>query len=341
MDNVEEQESYLRGAQNLIESLKINLKDGLIILNNEDSKNFTRYILEAAKNNEYDNVINIVLPNSFRPVTKIPNLLSRTIECCKPKAMIYIINRLPEENFTFNRPLQSLCIQNKCKYVFIYDPKIQYLKQGIIADYKVVYNKALKIKKILEASKKITVTSNLGTNLSFSLYTHNIVPRSPIFPKDFYWNQAPEGEAMSCPIEKTFNGTLVVDGPVTGMGQPKNIVKWIFKDGVVTEVQGDNKFLSGLLSNLQASDNRLKLLTSIWIAEFSVGVNDWAIFDDNISNCEKVSGGVHFAMGNSEGLGKDRGETFHFDNIVKTPTIIVFDKNGGETKITDSGKALF
>ena len=76
------------------------------------------------------------------------------------------------------------------------------------------------------------------------------------------------------------------------------------------------------------------------IGEFLVSVNDWAVFDDNISNCEKVSGGVHFAMGNSEGLGKDRGETFHFDNIVKTPTIIVCDQDGEETIIADSGKAL-
>jgi len=327
---------YLDGAKNLINSLELTTEDNLIILSNEGSKDFTGYILEGAKQKKIDNVIHVVLPDSYRPVTKIPNSLAGAIE--KAKGLIYMVNRLPEENFTFNRPLQNLCVKNKCKYVYIYDPKLQYLKEGIAADYKEVYEKALKIKKILENSKEINITSEIGTNLTFSIYTHNIIPRSPVFPKDFYWNQAPEGEVMTCPIESTFNGTLVVDGPVTGMGQPENLTKWIFKDGIVTKVEGDDEFLSKLLANLQASDKRLKSLIGIWIAEFSVGVNDWAVFDDNISNCEKVSGGIHFAMGNSEGLGVDRGETFHFDNIVKTPTIMITDINGKKITLSQSGK---
>jgi len=314
MNEEKYQKLYLEGAKNLINSLKLDAGDNLIILSNEGSKDFSNYILKGAKQEKIDNVIHIVIPDIYRPVTKIPSSLTSAIE--KAKGLIYIVNRLPEENFTFNRPLQEVSVKNKCKYVYIYDPKIQYLKEGIAAEYASVYEKA------------------------FSLYTHNIIPRSPVFPKNSYWNQAPEGEVMTCPIENTFNGTLVVDGPVTGMGQPENLITWTFKNGIVTKVEGDNKFLSSLLSNLQASDKRLKSLIGIWIAEFSVGVNDWAVFDDNISNCEKVSGGVHFAMGNSEGLGIDRGETFHFDNIVKTPTIVVTDKNGEKLTLAKSGKAI-
>jgi len=338
MNEKEYQTLYLEGAKNLISSLELNTGDSLIILSNEGSKDFSNYILKGAKQEKIDNIIHIVLPDIYRPVTKIPTSLAGAIE--KTKGLIYIVNRLPEENFTFNRPLQELCVRNKCKYVYIYDSKIQYLKEGIAADYADVYKKAKKIKKILENSKEINITSEIGTNLTFGLYSHNVIPRSPVFPKNFYWNQAPEGEVMTCPIENTFNGTLVVDGPVTGMGQPERLITWIFKNGVVTKVEGDNKFLSSLLSNLQASDKRLKSLIGIWIAEFSVGVNDWAVFDDNISNCEKVSGGIHFAMGNSEGLGIDRGETFHFDNIVKTPTIVVTDKNGEKLTLAKSGKAM-
>jgi len=338
MNEKEYQTLYLEGAINLINSLELNNEDNLIILSNEGSKDFSDYILKGTKQKQIDNIIHVVLPDNYRPVTKIPSSLVGAVE--KSKGLIYIVNRLPEENFTFSRPLQELCVKNKCKYIYIYDPKLQYLKEGIAANYADVYKKALKIKKILEDSKEINMISELGTNLTFSLYTHNIIPRSPVFPKNFYWNQAPEGEVMTCPIENSFNGTLVVDGPVTGMGQPESLITWTFKDGIVTNVEGDSKFLSSLLLNLQASDKRLKSLKGIWIAEFSVGVNDWAVFDDNISNCEKVSGGIHFAMGNSEGLGIDRGETFHFDNIVKTPTIVVTDKNGEKLTLTKLGKAI-
>jgi len=330
---------YLEGAGNLINSLELNAGDSLIILSSESSKDFSNYILKGAKQEKIDNIVYIVLPDIYRPVIKIPSSLAGAIE--RAKGLIHIVNRMPEENFTFNRPLEDLCVEYKCKYVYIYDPKIQYLKEGILADYTEVYKKANKIKKILENSKEINVTSKIGTNLSFSIYTSNIIPRSPIFPKGFYSNQAPEGEVQTCPIEDTFNGKLVVDGPVTGMGQPEGPIIWTFKDGVVTKVEGGNKFLSSLLSNLQASDKRLKSFIGIWIAEFSVGVNDWAVFDNNISNCEKVSGGLHFAMGNSEGLGIERGETFHFDNIVKTPTtIVITDKNSEKLTLTKSGKIM-
>lgn len=330
-------ESYSKGAENLIKSLELNAGDGLVILSSESGKEFSNYVLKGAKHEKVDNIVYIVLPDVYRPVTKIPSSLAGAIE--RAKGLIHIVNRVPEENFTFNRPLQDLCVKNKCKYVYVYDPKIQYLKEGIAADYAEVYKKASRIGTILENSKEIRVTSEIGTNLSFSLYTHNIIPRSPVFPKDFYWNQAPEGEVTTCPIENTFNGRLVVDGPVTGMGQPKNTAAWTFENGVVTNVEGDDEFLSGLLLNLQASDKRLGSLVGIWIAEFSVGVNDWAVFDDNVSNCEKVSGGVHFAMGATVG-GVERGETFHFDNIVKTPTIVVTSRNGEKLTLTKSGKSM-
>jgi len=334
------QKSYLEGARNLIKSLELDVKDSLIILSNEGSKDFSNYILEGAKQEKIKNVIYMILPDIFRPVTKIPSSLAGAVE--KAKGLIHIVNRVAEENFNFNRPLQALCIKNKCKYIYIYDPKVQYLKEGILADYSKVQKKAFKVKEILENSKEISVTSKIGTNLSFSLYTHNILARNPIFQKDLLWNQAPEGEVMTCPIEKTFNGKLIVDGPVTGLGQPESPIAWTFENGVVTKVEGDNKFLSSLLSMLQAmaSDKGLKSLVGMWIAEFAVGVNDWALYDDNLSNCEKVFGAVHFAMGNSEGLGVSRGENFHFDNILKTSTVVITEKSGEKFTLINSGRLM-
>ena len=45
-------------------------------------------------------------------------------------------------------------------------------------------------------------------------------------------------------------------------------------------------------------------------------------------------------MGNSEGLGVDRGETFHFDNIVKTPTVIINQKNDEKFTLIKLGKLM-
>lgn len=329
---------YVDGAKNLLDSLEINEDDGLIILSMEKVQDFARYVLSAAKEKGYRNIINVNVPDNFRPVTQIPDLLSHAVE--NTKGLVYLVDRRAEENFTFNRPLQELCVRNRCRYIYAYDPKLDYLEQGIAADYNVVAEKAKKIKKIMENSKEVRVTSPLGTDLRFQLYTHNIIPRSPIFNEGLYWNQAPEGEVMSCPYEKSFNGRMVIDGVVTGMGEPPSPITWDFKDGIVTNLEGDTEFLDKLFSMLHTSDRRLESFIGMYIAELSIGCNDWAVFDDNISNCEKVSGGVHFAMGNSEGLGEDRGETYHFDNIMKSLTLTITAKDNNSIKIIEDGELV-
>mgnify|MGYP006294683687 CR=1 FL=1 len=338
MAKLKKDDPYLQGAANLIKSLGLNKDDGLIIMSNEDNQQYCSYILDAAKELGIKNNIYIVIPENYRPIESLPGILLDTIK--DAKGLIFVSTRKVEEDFTFNRPIQDWCIEYQVKYAYTWDAKLNYLKEGIAADYQAVDKKTKQIKKILENSTAVQVTSEIGTDLAFSVYTQNIIPRSPLFPEDRFWNQAPEGEVMSCPIEDSFNGVLVVDGVVTGLGQVPSPIRWEFKDGRVVDVQGDEQFLTRLYNRNKQSDKRLSSLKGIWIAEFSIGSNDWAVFDDNISNCEKVSGSIHIAMGNSEGLGMDRGETFHFDNIIKTPTVIISRKNEDNFTLIKSGKLM-
>lgn len=329
---------YVEGAITLLNSLELQKEEGLTLLYTQAAIDFAHFVAVAAEELGFSNVLNVVVPDSHRPITHIPTLLERVVE--NSKGLVYLVDRKSEENFTFNRPLQDLCVRNKCRYIYVYDPKSDYLVQGIAANYQDVARKAIRIKEILERSDTIRVTSRLGTDLTFKLHKEAIIPRNPLFNTGLYWNQAPEGEVMSCPLEHTFNGRLVVDGVVTGLGLPPDPITWDFTDGVVKQVDGDRHFLDKLLAMLQKSDSRLEALVGMWIAELSVGCNDWAVFDDNISNCEKVSGGVHFAMGNSEGLGDDRGETYHFDNIVTAPSISITLTSGETVQLIDDGRLL-
>ena len=330
-------EEYVEGARNLIRTLELDSKGALIVICDEENKDFSDYIFLGAKNENIDEILYVVIPKIYRPLNKVPVPLYKAIE--KSKGLIHITKRIPEENFLFNRPLKAFCNQNKCRYIYIYDPKVEYLKEGILANYQAVEKKAKNVQNILERSEKITVTSDLGTNISFKIYKHRIVPRSPIFLEDMYENQAPEGEVMSCPIEETFNGVIFVDGVSTGLGIPPSPIKWEFQNGLVSNVMGNKKYLENMLNLLRKSDPRLNSLIGIDIAEFSVGVNDWAKFDDNISNCEKVSGGIHFGFGQVKGgIGIYRGGTFHFDNILLNPSVNVIFPNKKEFKLIDKGK---
>lgn len=331
--------AHLEGALKLLsDALHIMPEEELIIVGAENLSNMTRHVHSAAARYGLKDVLSVVTPSELRPMRSIPGPLARAIP--KTYGLIHLIERSPEEDFAFNRPLRSLCKEEGCKYLFMIDPRPNYLVEGICADYQEVERTCLAITEILTESVKITVTSSSGTDLSFALYD-TVVPRSPMFHEHDARVQSPEGEVTACPIERTFEGLMVVDGPVTNLGTLEQPMMWEFCEGQARDVRGSEYDISRLVAGLQASDERLSSLQGIWIAEFAMGTNDWAVLDDNISNCEKVSGTIHFGMGKTvRNIGEDRGERYHFDSIITDATVRAVKQTGEEIIIVDSGRLV-
>lgn len=325
----------IEGAKNILsKGLQIEKNDKLIVLTHEKCIPSAEYLVRAAKLLSVSDVLMIQLPEILRPVTKVPKTLSGAIT--EADALIYAIDRIPEEHQQ-ERKIHQLCADNECKYCNMYDVVPRYLGEAINADYNIVTQKCEDIAHILKESigGKIEVKTDLGTSLSFNIYD-SIRARGPIFGGSLH-RQAPEGEVSTCPVENTFQGKLVVDGAITYMGVPETPITLMFNQGRVVDVAGDDRFLSNLLRILKLLDGRLESLLGISIAEFSVGANDWAILDENVSNCEKVSGTIHFGIGKTTPGGIDRGEKFHFDSIVTKSTVHVTKKNGERVCLIDSG----
>lgn len=339
--NISYNDSCIEGAQKLLaESLQITKKDKIVILSTEGMTEFTKYLFKAAVKLNKKDICNIVIPEEFRPMKSVPDLL--VVIAQEADGVIHITERRAEEDFTFIRPFRSMCETNQCKYLYLYDANLDYLgKGGINADYGIVNKKTIKVADLLKESSKIFVSSDYGTSLSFELY-NTVVPRGPIFGKGQYTNQAPEGETMSVPIEESFEGKLIVDGPVTGVGKLKELISWEFEKGKVTKCEGNKSDLDKLFKILKSSDSNIRSLEGISIAEFALGTNDWARADENISNCEKVSGTVHFGMGKRVGgIGKDRGEKYHFDSmLMNNVSVKIKSKTGKLVELVISGKLM-
>ena len=94
MIEIKEKYLYIRGARNLIKSLDLKNERSLIVLSNEDNKEFSNYVLEAAKQEEINNVVYIVIPEIFRPITKIPALLINAIKKAKGEKVLDAIEFL-------------------------------------------------------------------------------------------------------------------------------------------------------------------------------------------------------------------------------------------------------
>jgi len=311
--------------------------NSLIVLSHEKLLPIATYLVKASRQIGIDEVVLVQLPEILRPIVNVPEILVSAIT--KANAVISVVQRWPEETDAIWGGLTDICKKNKCKHVVLYDPDPSYFKNGgILADYKEVDRKSKMVRQVLNSSKRVEVSSDTGTSVSFQVSATRLC--SPIYSPDALSSpsardiliQAPEGEVQGTPLEDTFNGKVAMDGAITGTGIPDTPITWTFEKGRVTSVDGPRVFLSALLEYVRRMNRNVGDLLGHSIAEFAVGTNDWAFFDENISNSEKVSGSVHFGIGHARGK-----EMFHMDGMLTKPSVTVTDKNDREIHLIEKG----
>jgi len=333
-------ELRLLGAKKiLLEAAGLKMDESLLILSHENRMNIAQYLLKAAKSIEVQDVALFMIPKESRPIKRVSNMLAGAIE--KADVLIYLVDRMPEETHIEWGPLMSLCKKHECRYLTMHDPKPWYLERGgILADYEIVDQKSKKVAAILNESEKIEVQSEIGTNLTLKLDPKPEVPyRSPsiLFPEMLTRGhiQVPEGEVSMTPVQDTVNGKLVVDsnGAITGLGKPFLPVTYVFEAGEMVGVEGDKIFLAELCEYVRRSGGKPVLENLDTVEEFAVGTNPWAVLDDNVSNCEKVAGTIHFGIGHQK-------EWQHIDHVVTSATVVVTDKKGDKIRLVEKGRLM-
>lgn len=193
--------------------------------------------------------------------------------------------------------------------------------RGLNADYNKIAKLSIKLKKILEKGKHIRVTSNLGTDISFSIEGRTSFASKGLFHKKGESGNLPTGETFLAPVEGTANGVFIVDGSFAGLGLIKNAnIKITVKDGFAIKVEGGS------------AAKKLKLMLNKFgkpahnIAEFGIGTNDSAKLSGIILEDEKVLGTVHIALGNNKSMGGTVGVPLHLDGVIKKPDVYLDGK---------------
>lgn len=193
--------------------------------------------------------------------------------------------------------------------------------RGMNADYKKIAKLSVKLKKILEKGRKISVTAPSGTDITFEITGRTAIASKGLFHKKGESGNLPTGEAFLAPIEGTANGVFVVDGSMAGLGLIKNArIKIEVKKGFATKITG-GKLASQLKSQL---DSVGKMARNI--AEFGIGTNDSARLSGILLEDEKVMGTVHIALGNNVSMGGSVNVPLHLDGVIKKPTVYMDEK---------------
>jgi len=165
-------------------------------------------------------------------------------------------------------------------------------------------------RKVMRAVKDaaIEIENAAGTRLAFSVAGRRWDADIGDISRKGVHGNLPAGECFTAPVEATFTGKIVI-GLIDDKMGPGEMT---FKEGKLVGHKG-----AGIAEVIKTVGDDP---TARVIGEFGIGTNKGARISPNMLEAEKAFGTVHFAIGDSYGLGKNKSK-FHFDALVDKVTI--------------------
>jgi leucyl aminopeptidase (aminopeptidase T) len=180
-------------------------------------------------------------------------------------------------------------------------------------------------KKVIRAMKDaedVIIENAAGTRIAFSVKGRRFDADIGNISRKGVHGNLPAGECFTCPVEETFSGKIVIGLIDDKLGHGT----MTFKEGRLVDFSG-----AGIAEVIKTVGDDP---TARIIGEFGIGTNKGARISPNMLEAEKAFGTVHFAIGDSYGIGKNKSK-YHFDALVDKVTI----KAKGRT-IAKDGKFL-
>ena len=226
--------------------------------------------------------------------------------------IIYCLDTFLEER-EFRRNLINY--REKDKRVLSMSSLIERAKV-ICTDYSFIEDIGKRFFKVLENAKDVVVYDGFGNGLNFSVFGRKLEEEFGDFSCKGVFGNFPCGELLTCPIEESFSGKVRT-----------KLFSKIVCDVVLEFDKGELVSVDGV-----GSEEILKMLEDErTVGEFGIGLNPDAYVCENFSISEKALGTVHFAIGDSYGLGKNVSN-LHYDFLVEKPTLVV-----GGVKVISEG----
>lgn len=166
-------------------------------------------------------------------------------------------------------------------------------------------------KKVIRALKDaddVLIKNPEGTHVGFSVRGRPWLNSNGDIGRKGRHGNLPAGECYTAPVEETFSGRLVISliDDKLGRGTME------FERGELVRHTG--KGIEAVLKNVGTDPS------GRMIGEFGIGTNRGARICPNMLEAEKAFGTVHFAIGDSYGIGKNSSR-HHYDALINKVTI--------------------
>lgn len=314
------------------DSLKIQHDEEVVIFTDKSNLEYSEDLAYNIKKSN-GKVSIFYIPQVNRPVEKITDVHS--ISLISANAVIYVLETHSDEKdlskeVAFRHYLFSLPIQYKGR-VCMMPGFSEEMKDAAMIDYSELSRKCHNLKQII-SDKSIRIITDLGTDVKFSLYQRMIRIDDGDLSKPGLFGNIPAGEIFTAPVEDTINGKVVIDGSIGGVGQVKTPFIIELEAGKIKNMNpiGEKDEIFDKFSEICEYDAP----ATKTVGEFGIGLNPRAKIIGNMLMDEKVEGTIHFAFGDSYGLGKSSSK-YHTDLLVRNPSIFVEGKC-----IMDKGKFI-
>ena len=161
---------------------------------------------------------------------------------------------------------------------------------------------------IVGGADDVVIENAAGTKISFSVRGRRWDADIGDISRKGVHGNLPAGECFTCPVEETFTGKIVIGLIADKLGRGE----MVFKRGKLVDYKG-----AGIAEVIKTvgSDPTARI-----IGEFGIGTNKGAKICPNMLEAEKAFGTVHFAIGDSYGIGMNKSK-YHFDALVDKVTI--------------------
>lgn len=259
-----------------------------------------------------------LMTETLRPITR-PTALFQLL-CTKASAMAYMLDaRIEEKPFRGYMVKAGVANSRVCMMPGLTKDMMERL---VNIDFRELAEFGFKIIDILEESEDVLVENREGTSISFSVKGRRWKNDCGDISQKGMHGNLPAGEVFTAPVEESFTGRLaicLIDDKI-GRGVME------FEKGRLVSYEG--KGIEEIVSNIGSDD------TGRIIGEFGIGTNRRAKICPVMLEAEKAFGTVHFAIGDSYGMGENTS-AHHYDALVDEVSI----RSNGEY-IVRNGKFL-
>jgi len=253
---------------------------------------------------------------SIRPIEKLTRQLRAMVE--EADLTLYMLEDRAEEK-EFRRELVTSALVNGrvCMMPGITEDMMERLVNLNYGDLQILGRKVVEL---MSGAREVRVTNEHGTDVRFSVFGRRWLNEDGDIGHKGSHGNLPAGECFTSPVEPSFHGEIhfsIIDDQV-GKGMAR------FEKGKVVEYKG--KGITRIM-DLIGRDTSGKT-----IGEIGIGTNKNARVGSKLLESEKACGTVHFALGDSYGLGPNQSK-HHYDMLVEKATVIadgqVILKDGG------------